>query len=93
MHSQSILRPTVENSNVMCHDAWLVEGRLRNGKKERCKGSLLEGSTKKENPPQRADAWCPPYDDGHDNQIATAYFYAFAIFVVGTPVTDCDVII
>ena len=41
MHSQSILRPTVENSNVMCHDAWLVEGRLRNGKKERCKGSLL----------------------------------------------------
>lgn len=42
---------------------------------------------------QSADAWCPLYDDGSDNQIATAYFYAFAIFVVATPVTDCDVII
>ena len=92
MHSQSILRPAVENSDVMCHDTWLVKGRLRN-KKERDKESSLERPGQKDNPLQSADAWCPLYDNGSDNQIATAYFYAFAIFVVGTPVTDCDVII
>ena len=34
MHSQCILCPAVENSDVMCHDAWLMEGRLRNRKNE-----------------------------------------------------------
>ena len=34
MHSQSILRPAVENSNVVCHDTRFVKGRLAKTKEE-----------------------------------------------------------
>ena len=76
MHSQSILRPAVENSNVVCHDTRFVKGRLAKTKEEGQKLLLDLITHPKRNIVPMVAVLCTTM--GMTNQIAIAYFYAFA---------------
>ena len=70
MHSQSILRPAVENSNVVCHDTRFMQGRLA---KKVGQTLLLDNDI----PPEkknRANGRCPLYDNGNGKPDSNSIF-------------------
>ena len=77
MHSQSILRPAVENSNVVCHDTRFVKGRLAKTKEEGQKLLLVS-----DNPPKKknsSNGCCPLYDNGNDKPDSNSIFLRLCI--------------